>query len=270
MKDHLLQITSTTSNEKRYNIAREYLQVYLLRLLHTAGAFRHLSFVGGTALRLLHRLPRFSEDLDFSTVFLHEPNNPKTSFDVNALFSRLTRDLQAAGYNVSTKAKSSRTVASAFFRYIGIPYDIGWTKDQRLSMQIKLEIDCEPPEGAVTEVTLMQKFYPVALRHNDLASLFAGKIHAILCRPYNKGRDWFDLVWFLTDKRILEPNLAMLTHALAQTHAPIHAVDWREAVCARLHSLDWAEVMTDLQPFLERPDDLAHLEPALIEKALSL
>lgn len=260
MRDHLLQITARAPVEQRRNLAREYLQIYLLRLLHQE-ASAELCFVGGTALRVLHGLPRFSEDLDFSL----SPNTH--SFAPGPLFERLARELERAGYVVALKAKSDRNVVNAFVRFAELPREIGWTADPRLALSIKLEIDCCPPAGATVETTLVQRFFPIALRHYDLGSLFAGKLHAVLTRPYTKGRDWFDLVWYLTEKRGLAPNLELLANALHQTgHSPV--ADWRAAVRERLHELSWPEVLADLRPFVERQADLDQLSPELVDSLL--
>lgn len=263
MKDHLLQLAREAPPEVRRNLAREYLQVYLLRLLHEAGAFSEMAFVGGTALRLLHRLPRFSEDLDFSALSAEPP-------EAAPLFRRLGAGLERAGYEVAVRAREEGAVSNAFFRFGGLPRLLGWSADPRLGLSVKVEVDRRPPRGATVETTLVQRFFPVALRHHDLPSLFAGKLHAILARPWAKGRDWFDLAWYLTEKRGVEPNLPLLENALAQTgHDPGLAARWREAVRARLASLEWAAVARDLAPFLERQSDLAHLSPELLARLLA-
>ncbi|MBW2263449.1 MAG: nucleotidyl transferase AbiEii/AbiGii toxin family protein [Deltaproteobacteria bacterium] len=134
---------------------------------------------------------------------------------------------------------------------------------------MKVEIDLEPPDGAVIETSLVQHFYPVALRHHDLPSLFAGKLHALLTRPDAKGRDWFDLAWYLTQKRGLEPNLELLANALAQTgHGHVDASRWAEAARRRLRDVEWEKMIEELRPFVEREGDLEHVSPTLIDKLL--
>ena len=130
---------------------------------------------------------------------------------------------------------------------------------------MKFEIDLRPPRPARVETTLIQRFYPVALCHYDLPSLFAGKLHAILARRWTKGRDWFDLVWYLTEKRGKDPNVRLLANALEQTgHPALPAGGWREAVERRLRALDWKAVLADLRPFVERTSDLEMITPARI------
>ena len=246
MKEHLLQIVGAEPVARRANLAREYLHVYVLRLIHDAGAMSDLCFVGGTALRLLHRMPRFSEDLDFS-------GNPG---DPSRLFAALARRLGEAGYRVSLrKRKTTAAVAGAFLRFDGLHRDAGWSPGPRIALSIRLEFDRRPPAGAGIETTLIQRFFPVMLRHHDLPSLLSGKLHAILARPWAKGRDWYDLVWYLTEHRGLEPNRTLLANALRQTGHEAPA-DWRAAILERLGKLRWTEVLRDVRPFLERQDDL--------------
>jgi predicted nucleotidyltransferase component of viral defense system len=199
MRDHLLQVAGRGSAHERRNSAREYLQVYVLRLLHEAEAFRDLAFIGGSALRLLFLLPRFSEDMDFSYAPARE--SPERAFDYGKLFETLRASLAKAGYDVSVRVRMERNVANAFLRFEGIPRLVGFSTDPRLALTVKVEIDRNAPAGANVKTTLVQRFFPIALRHHDLPSLFAGKLHAILARPYAKGRDWFDLVWYLTEKQ---------------------------------------------------------------------
>lgn len=253
MKDHLRQLILAEPVERREHLAREYLQLYLLRILQTTGAVPHLAFLGGTALRILHRLPRFSEDLDFCVT--------GPAFDPRAGFRAVHDDLVRAGYSVTSKAKAKRTVASVFFRFDGMPHELGWDRDPRIGLSIKLDVDTRPPAGARIETTMVHRFFPIAIRHHDLPSLFAGKLHALVARPYAKGRDWFDLTWYLTEQRGLEPNGDLFAAALRQTgHAEHAGQDWRRLVATRMESVDWKSVVRDVEPFLESDADLERLD----------
>lgn len=95
---------------------------------------------------------------------------------------------------------------------------------------------------------------PLQLQHHDRASLLAGKLHAILQRPYTKGRDLYDLLWYLSDPQWPSPNLTLLNNALRQTGWPgpeLTEDTWREAVRERLQGLAWGQVVADVHPFLE-------------------
>jgi predicted nucleotidyltransferase component of viral defense system len=259
MKDHLIQFINQTEPDEvgvRRNLVREYLHHYMLRLLAELRATQKLDFVGGTALRLLYQLPRFSEDLDFSLA----ESADRTVFDVRNLFTRLKDRLSAANYQVSVKGRAQKTVAEGFFGFSHLSAECGLTKDPRVKLSVKIEIDTNSPMGARSETTLIQRFLPFAVRHHDLPSLFAGKLHALISRPWVKGRDWYDLVWYLTVHPGLAPNEKLLANALVQTgHDPALARKWRRAIRERLATLDWQQVLQDMKPFVERQSDLDHL-----------
>jgi predicted nucleotidyltransferase component of viral defense system len=264
MKDQLLQIAERAPAGQRQNVAREYVQLLLLRLLHERGAQRHLAFCGGTALRLLHGLSRFSEDLDFCLSPDAEP------FDARTLLTRLKTGCERSGYGMGLKAKVDRTVAMGLFRFEGLPAELGLVPDPRLALTVKVEIDTRPPAGARVETTLIQRFFPIALRHHDLASLMAGKLHALLARPWPKGRDWYDLVWYLTEQSQVSPNLTLLENALSQTgHDPGWAAHWPAQLQKRLKEHDWQQLEQDVRPFLERPGDWEQLKPELVDRLLA-
>lgn len=268
MKDHLLQQMESVPTDQRLNRAREYLQIYLLRSLHEIKWQSKIAFVGGTALRILHQLPRFSEDMDFSLI--RNEDNPPDENTWLDFYKRLKKSLGDAAYDVEVKAKVNKTATSAFFRFRGLPKELGWSADSRISLSIKLDIDTNPPVGADLETTLVQHFFPVAVVHHDLPSLFSGKLHALLARRYTKGRDWFDLVWYLTEMKGLNPNYTLLTNALAQTgNTKTDGRKWRSYLRERIEQLDWNAVIKDLEPFVERRFDLEHIKPELISKLLS-
>jgi len=264
VKDHLLQLLADKAPDERKNLGREYLQLYMLRLIAEAGLFPSLEFVGGTALRVLFALPRFSEDLDFSS-----REGVADAFDAKDVFSRLKRALEASGYEVEVKASTTRPVVSAFYRFPGLPAEAGWTRDRRVKLGIKVEIDRRSPAGAEVETTLVQRFFPIAVAHHDVPSLFAGKLHALLSRGFTKGRDWYDLIWYLTVHQGLEPNAALLQNALRQSgHEELITRGWREALRQLMVDLDWDIVVQDVRPFLQRQSDLQQLNKSLLAKLL--
>jgi hypothetical protein len=109
------------------------------------------------------------------------------------------------------------------------------------------------------------------LAHHDRASLFAGKLHALLSRRYTKGRDLYDLVWYLSNRDWPEPNLEFLNAALQQTGWNGPSLDpssWRNVVWSRLDAMQWARVVDDVKPFLERQADAALLTRENVKKLL--
>ena len=133
-------------------------------------------------------------------------------------------------------------------------------KSQNFS--VKLEIDTKPPAGGATQTRMVNKFFPVTFLTFDLPSLFAGKIHALLTRPYTRGRDYFDLSWYLSRNKGLEPNFVLLKNALTQTDYKKkfpESGNWRQVLMEKLKKTDWETIQSDVKNFLENPNDLEAL-----------
>jgi hypothetical protein len=128
-------------------------------------------------------------------------------------------------------------------------------------LAIKLEIDTRPPAGARCERRIVTRNVTFLLQYYDLPSMLAGKLHAVITRKYAKGRDWYDLMWYLTQRPPIEANVKLLQKALNQTHGAgkYDAHEWRNLVGDKLASLDMKAVAADVHPFLERPQDAALL-----------
>ena len=257
MKDYCLALTARQTNyNAKLNTMREYLQANILRTLQEQGFFRSTAFVGGTALRFLYNLPRFSEDLDFS---LTAPAN----YEFVSLVTGIKDELARAGYNVEAKYNDHKTVVNAFFKFHDLMFETGLSPLKSQNFSVKLEIDTKPPSGGATETRMVNNFFPVTFLSFDLPSLFAGKIHALLTRPYTRGRDYFDLSWYLSRHKDLEPNFTLLKNALTQTgykgEFP-ESRNWREVLLTRLEKTDWQSIRDDVKNFLENPGDLESLD----------
>jgi predicted nucleotidyltransferase component of viral defense system len=253
MKDHLLALAADQQDPRvRLNLVREYLQAHILRSVHSAGAFAALAFQGGTALRFLYGLRRFSEDLDFA---LERPEHDRGL----EYWARIVkRDFELSGYDVEATLRTVRIVHSANVKFPGLLRDTGLAQERGAKLTIRIEVDTRPPAGAILETRLITRHFPITFRVHDLSSCMAGKIHALLARRYAKGRDLFDLVWYLTRPDRPSPNFEQLENALAQTGwkgPTIEPGTWRSVLRDRVASLDWAAVIGDVEPFLEDPAD---------------
>lgn len=255
MKDHLRHVLTSQGRvaKRDIDIVREYLQARILGILQRKGGTTHLAFHGGTALRFLYSIPRYSEDLDFAL------ERGAKSFDLASLLRAVRSTLTPEGYQVDLKMNTKRTVQSAFVKFTGLLHELGLNGHPRQALSIKLEVDTRPPQGAGLETTVVHRHLALNLLHHDRASLFAGKLHAILQRPYAKGRDVYDLFWYLGQRQWPEPNLALLNAALAQTgwKGPhVALTTWRAVVRERLRHLPWDLVLSDVEPFLEVSSEL--------------
>ena len=249
---------------RRLNSLREYLQAFIMRSLHESEAARAIAFVGGTALRFLEDLPRFSEDLDFSQVLTD-------GYDPVRWLRKLKRDLDLAGFDSAVRWIERTPVQVAWIRTASLLAEAGLSGHREQKLSIKVEIDTRPPAGAAMQRSVITRHFTFVIRHYDLPSLMAGKLHALLTRGYPKGRDWFDLVWYRSRRPPVQPNLQLLQHALDQTQGAdrYRAAHWRGLLRARLADLDAAALARDVAPFLERPADAALLERINLEAVLA-
>jgi len=255
MKEQALALARKAGDPSQaLNLLREYLQALVLRSFHESEAFRSLAFVGGTALRFLHNLPRFSEDLDFSLV-------QADGYAGKEWMLKVKRDLALAGFETEVTWNDRKTVHTGWVRLSGILHETGLSGMPDEKLAIKIEIDTRPPEGGRCERQIVTRLVTFFVQHYDLPSLMAGKLYAILVRPYTKGRDWYDLVWYLSQRPPLQPNLTLLQHALDQTEGARRcpAADWRVLAGKRLDALDMDAVAQDVSPFLEYSKDAALL-----------
>jgi predicted nucleotidyltransferase component of viral defense system len=247
------------------NMAREYLQARILGCLQRAGAMVPLAFHGGTALRFLYAMPRYSEDLDFAL------EQRKDLYNFRGYLRAIRRELIKEGYAIELKVNDQKVVHSAFIRFAGLPYELGLSPHRSEIFSVKIEVDTNPPNGAKLMTTLIRRHITLQLQHHDPASLLAGKLHAILQRPYLKGRDIYDLLWYLSDPDWPPPNVTLLNNALQQTGwsgPTLTTTTWRRIVHNHLQTLEWDRVSTDVRPFLESEAEAALLSQDNILKLL--
>jgi hypothetical protein len=257
VKEYLREIVERSAPRDAVNLVREYLQARILENLQESGAWASMAFMGGTSLRFLYRLPRFSEGLDFAL----ETLSPE--FDFLALIASARARFEKEGYRTEAKASTRAVVNKAFIRFPGLEHELGLSHRAEKALSVRVEVDTRPPAGAGLEVTTVRRHATLRLSHHDKSSLLAGKVVALLCREWLKGRDVYDLVWYLSDPTWPEPNEVLLTNALRQS-GPAHLAgeveEWRSAVVRRLSEAPWDGVWTDVERFLERPTEVWMVE----------
>jgi len=254
MKDYLKQLVAETPSQLlQKSLVREYLQARVLQALQDDGVFLRWAFLGGTALRFLYNIPRYSEDLDFSLINLADECRFEDALKkIKTLF-------ESENYAIEIKVSSPKTVMSAFLKFPGLLYEMGVSPHHNEALSIKFEIDTNPPLGADTTTTIVRRFVTVNVTHYDKSSLLAGKLHAVLSRDYTKGRDLYDLIWYLSDRTWPAPNLFLLNTALEQSGwegGKINKENLKEILSRRMEELQWEKVKDDLFPFLERQQEL--------------
>ena len=180
MKDHLRQLVQgrgplrdpLREPLRGRNVAREYLQARILGALQRAGAMTSLAFHGGTCLRFLFSLPRYSEDLDFALEGEHG------GYRLHGWLQTIRGELAAEHYRIDLRVRDSRTVHSALVRFPGLLYEVGLSPHAAEVLAIRIEVDTRPPAGATMNTSLVRRHETLRLFHHDRASLLAGKLHA--------------------------------------------------------------------------------------------
>lgn len=247
---------------------REIIQEIALLGLWRAKFFEKAAFYGGTALRLLYGLDRFSEDLDFSLL------RPSQRFDLSKYGQALEAEMKSLGLEVRfdrKERKGSKAVQSGFLKGDTLTQLIVVETGEKIVRQlpkgqvikVKLEIDTDPPPGFATEVRYVLHPVPFSVRSYVLPDLFAGKMHAVLCRRWKnrvKGRDWYDFVWFVANHPQL--HLSHLQQRMVQTgdweeDRTMTPDDFYDSVDQVVESVDLYAARKEVEPFVNDPDALA-------------
>jgi len=271
MNEAICQILATheiRSLEDSLRALREVMQEIALLGLWRSKFFEKAAFYGGTALRVLYGIDRFSEDLDFSLL------EKKEDFDLADYSDALKRELDSFGFAVEIESRAKpagAAIQSAFLKadtrtqMITVEFDRGLVQQvpRNQVLKIKLEIDTDPPPGFSTETRYLLRPVPFAVRTFSLPDLFAGKMHAVLCREWKsrvKGRDWYDLVWFAAyhpELRIshLEQRMRQTGHWAAPTL--LTAAEFCNLLTRRIDRVDIDQIRREVEPFVKDAASLA-------------
>jgi predicted nucleotidyltransferase component of viral defense system len=264
MMDSLRDALQVLPAHQRVNGAREYLQRLILQALDQEGIRKQLSFTGGTALHLIYGTQRFSEDMDFSLI-------DSKRYRTQHVSESLQRRLRQSGFQPEIwNFKDAKTVASFSVRFADLLYPLKLSPNKTQKLSIKFEVDKRPPAGGDVEETLIQEPFLFLSTHFTLPSLFATKLHAILFRGYTKGRDYYDLLFYLGKK--IRPKLELFQNAVKQTHPErkfpsLEAV--AEALRKNLKTVDENAIRRDVEPFLLDPGQARYLRKEILLKTLA-
>jgi len=247
------------STDDHVNALREIFQEIALCGLWRGKFFERAAFYGGTALRVLHGLDRFSEDMDFSLLV------PDEQFDLAPYCAFVEEELTAWGFTTAMEKKektAESAVASAFLKantreqLLVIGAGDAIASANHWGSRIKIKIDTNPPPGFSTETLFLLQPIPFSVKAYDQPSLFAGKMHAVLCRGWRsrvKGRDWYNLVWYVGRRTKLD--LAHLEARMRQSGhyeevAPLDADHFRRMLTRKIEELDVDRARSEVERFL--------------------
>lgn len=254
----LKQVESEKGPLENRNKIRRFLQIILLKILNESKSGSALAFTGGTALHFLYGLPRFSEDLDFSLV-----RREKYSFE--SLVQELQASLKNLNLPVDFKSQSEKNIHHVFCRFREILYEAGLSSLVDEKLPIRIEIDTNPPQGWKTHIALHSEVYTFPIQHFDLSSSFATKLHACLFRSFAKGRDYYDLMWYLGKK--IQPNMTVLNNAVAQTEQDYDLLNEEKLkydLLQKITDIDIQKLKKDVEPFLAHHEELSLFDKKLM------
>ncbi|MGI6394705.1 MAG: nucleotidyl transferase AbiEii/AbiGii toxin family protein [bacterium] len=244
------------------NALKEIIQEIALLGLWRAKFFEKAAFYGGTALRLLYGLDRFSEDIDFSLL------EPDRNFNIDDYTKAVRDELSSFGFAVTVNRKekgNEANIESAFIKggtlqnlmNIEVPEKIANRFNKNRVLKVKMEVDIDPPEGFATEAKYLFNPIPFSVNTYQMPFLFAGKMHAVLCRDRKtrvKGRDWYDLVWYVGKNaplslKHLEKRMLQTGHLDAEVKLTAEKIS--ELFNRRIEIVDFEKAKNDVAPFLK-------------------
>ena len=237
------------------NAIHEVMQQIALAGLSRGGFFEKAAFYGGTCLHLLHGMPRYSEDMDFSLLA------PDSNFQFEDYFPAVVEEFKLAGKDVEIKMKQKgqpSAIESAFLKESSDVYDIGFTTEKR--QKVKIEVDIDPPPKFEAEMRVLHEPRNCVVRSYTLPDLFAGKVSAALFRKWKtrvKGRDWYDVAWYISHNTPLDVahlvERARESEPGADVSTPEKVI---EAFDARIDAIDFAAAKADVEPYVVDKSEL--------------
>lgn len=253
IQQRLEHFAPQSAQEEEY-VLKEIIQEVALYALWRADFFKVAAFQGGTSLRILHGLQRFSEDLDFILI------EASPEFGWSNYLHHLLAVLEEYGIRSEAvpQGRLDKAIRTAVIKDSSVvnQLDLSFYKGHPgRKLKIKLEVDINPPAGSGFDYSYLDFPTDYEVCHQDLSSNFALKIHALLCREFLKGRDWYDFSWYI--RQGTSPNLPLLKNALVQlgpwvNHGalPLDLAWLKEVLTEKIKSIDWQVAAADVAPFL--------------------
>jgi len=243
------------SQQEEENALREISQEIALAALSRGDFFKKAVFHGGTCLRIFYSMERFSEDLDFML------KNADQHFSFEPYIKNMAMEFQSYGYRLEVvdRSKTEDIVKKCFLKddslgkVLNLTHFKGVTNMRKI--KIKLEVDTNPPIGSNFENKFLDFPFPFSATIQDMPSLFAGKSHALLCREYTKGRDWYDFIWYVS--RRININWEFLSEAINQQgpwkgqNIKINRNWYINKMVKRIEGIDWKAVKQEMARFLK-------------------
>jgi len=229
-------------------LIREYLQTRIIYYLYNLKGSKNLSFIGGTSLRLLRSLDRFSEDLDFDNLDL--------SFtQINKLFKKVVSFLQRDGFLIEFGFRKTDDSGIGEIKFIGLLEELGISKHSQEKLVIKINYTTPHIKPPLETVVLSRFGFVQNIVTNEESFLLAQKIKAILKRKDLQPRDFYDVVWFASANIPVSSSLLKITGIKDKTEI-------LKKVEEKYHQLETkiGTYKKRLTPFLIHKENIKYLE----------
>ncbi len=260
MKDLInKRLSKAETIEEKINVTREFLHLMILKIMFDREVFNNLAFVGGTAQRILYGLRRFSEDLNFTLI-------DKDNYSYTSMLSALIYEIEHYGLKVNCGEELDNSESKmCLLKFPVLLNKLGMSTVKRHEVSIKIDIDINPPEGWNTVLSPVSDSFVFAVKHYDFPSLFANKIYASFFKSYPKGRDYYDLLWYL-GKKVL-PNFNLLNNLIKQTHPESESVnkkDFKLFLLNRMENVNFNLMRRDIERFIEDKNELRLFDKQIV------
>ena len=248
------------------NAMKEIIQEIVLAGLSRGGFFNEAAFYGGTALRIFYGLNRFSEDMDFALL------KPNPQFDLSKYFVFVEKEVKAYGLNLTVSKKDKTqdsNITSAFLKGDTKEYILMFFPNENIqnttslkNIKIKFEVDINPPIGAKYDIKYKLLPSPHQVRLYDESSLFAGKIHAILCRNWQyrtKGRDLYDYIFYSSHNTKVNIELIrekLIASDVLKQDSEFNIENLKQLLYKKFKEIDYTNAKEDVITFIEDKESL--------------
>ncbi len=251
--DKMLAEHSDNFDQHQRNAMYEVTQQIALSGLYRGGFFEKAAFYGGTCLRILHGLNRYSEDMDFSLL------NKDDSFNIEEYFPAIIDEFKSLGRDIAITKKDKKSfgkVESAFLKDTTEVYDLTFQTEK--SLKVKIEVDTMPPLKFETEQKLLLQPFSFMVRCFTLPDLFAGKLHALVFRNWKnriKGRDWYDFEWYIRNGVSLD--FVHLQERMREFNGlDMNYKQFQEILREKISNTNIDMVKADVEPFILNKKEL--------------
>jgi len=228
------------------NILREYIQCKVLEIIFDSNIAPQLSFIGGTALRIVYNMNRFSEDLDFDNFNLSEKDFYATSEVVK-------NKLQLEGFNLEIETLSRHNTYHYHLKFLDLLYQNMLSTHANEKMLIKVDTQ-EQGFSYLPEKKLLKKFDILTqINVTPIDILLSMKINALFTRKRVQGRDLYDIAYISSKSK---PNYDFLKQKLGVSNSK----QLKDKLLVKCEEINFEKIVKDIEPLIFNHNELKKIK----------